>query len=90
MNDILIPFDELVSGLKKVLLHYGFEESRANRCATLFAKADLDGVRSHGVNRFPLFLEFIEKGFVKPQNSPTLASKIAVFERWMGIWVLEI
>lgn len=84
MNDILIPFDELVSTLRQVLLKFGFEESRANCCATLFAKADLDGVRSHGANRFPLFLEFIEKGYVKPQNSPTLASKIAVFERWDG------
>lgn len=84
MNDILIPFEELVFSLREVLLQYGFEESRSDRCAALFAKADLDGVRSHGVNRFPLFLEFIEKGYVKPQNSPTLASKIAVFERWDG------
>jgi 3-dehydro-L-gulonate 2-dehydrogenase len=84
MNDVLIPFDELVSKLKQVLLKFGFEESRANRCATLFAKTDLDGVRSHGVNRFPLFLEFIEKGYVKPENSPTRLSKTVLFERWDG------
>jgi 3-dehydro-L-gulonate 2-dehydrogenase len=84
MNDVLIPFDELVSKLKQVLLKFGFEESRADRCAQLFAQADLDGVRSHGVNRFPLFLEFIEKGYVKPENSPTLLSEIVLFERWDG------
>jgi 3-dehydro-L-gulonate 2-dehydrogenase len=84
MNDVLISFEELVSKLKQVLLKFGFEKSRADRCATLFAKADLDGVRSHGVNRFPLFLEFIEKGFVKPENSPTLLSEIVLFERWDG------
>ena len=84
MNDLQIPFDELVSKLKQVLMKFGFEESRADQCATLFAKTDLDGVRSHGVNRFPLFLEFIEKGYVKPGNSPTLLSKTALFERWDG------
>ncbi|WP_111671370.1 3-dehydro-L-gulonate 2-dehydrogenase [Algoriphagus litoralis] len=84
MKDVLIPFDELVSALKQILLQVGFEESRADRCATLFAKADLDGVRSHGINRFPLFLEFIEKGYVKPKNSPTLFSEIVLFERWDG------
>jgi 3-dehydro-L-gulonate 2-dehydrogenase len=84
MNDILISFEELVSKLRQVLLKFGFEESRADHCANLFAKADLDGVRSHGVNRFPLFLEFIEKGYVKPANSPRLLSKIGMFERWDG------
>lgn len=84
MNDVLIPYDELVSTLKEVLLKYGLEDSRADRCATLFAKADLDGVRSHGVNRFPLFLDFIEKGYVKPENSPTLRNEIMLFERWDG------
>lgn len=84
MNDVLIPFHELVSNLKQILLKFGFEESGADRCATLFAKADLDGVRSHGVNRFPLFLEFIDKGYVKPENSPTLLSEIVLFERWDG------
>lgn len=84
MSDLRISFDELVSNLRQVLLKFGFEESRADRCAVLFAKADLDGVRSHGINRFPLFLEFIEKGYVKPENSPTLLSEILLFERWDG------
>lgn len=84
MNDVLVSFDELVSTLKHVLLKFGFDESRANQCAKLFAKTDLDGVRSHGVNRFPLFLEFIEKGYVNPGNSPTLLSKTVLFERWDG------
>jgi 3-dehydro-L-gulonate 2-dehydrogenase len=84
MNDILVSFDELVENLKRILQLVGFEESRANHCATLFAKADLEVVRSNGVNRFPLFLEFIEKGYVKPTNSPTLLSEIGPFERWDG------
>lgn len=84
MKDLNIPLEQLTDTLKRLLLNVGFEETRAQLCAQLFAQTDLDGVRSHGVNRFPLFLEFIRKGFVKPANSPSLQSKTAMFERWDG------
>lgn len=84
MNDILIPFDELTKTLENILLKIGFEEERAQRSALLFAKADLDGVRSHGVNRFFLFLDFIKKGLVKPEKEPIALSQLAMFERWDG------
>ncbi|UZD24516.1 3-dehydro-L-gulonate 2-dehydrogenase [Algoriphagus halophytocola] len=84
MNDLKIPFEELKATLFRVLLKYGFTEERARQCAALFAKTDLDGVRSHGVNRFPLFLEFIKRGHVKPEKTPSIQSKISMFERWDG------
>ncbi|OOG68766.1 3-dehydro-L-gulonate 2-dehydrogenase [Algoriphagus sp. A40] len=84
MSDLIIPFFEVQQTLQSILIQYGFSEDRAKLCAELFAKTDLDGVRSHGVNRFPLFLDFIQKGYVKPDNSPSLKSKTAMFERWDG------
>ena len=84
MVDLSIPFDEVSKTLKEILLKYGFTEERAQRCAHLFAKADLDGVRSHGVNRFFLFLDFIKKGLVKPDQEPAALSQLAMFERWDG------
>ena len=84
MNELKITFEELRDTLCKVLILYGFDEERAWKCATLFAKTDLDGVRSHGINRFLLFLEFIRKGHVKPANVPSLQSKVSMFERWEG------
>lgn len=84
MSDLKIPFFEVQFTLQSILSKYGFSENRAKLCSELFAKTDLDGVRSHGVNRFPLFLEFIKKGHVKPDNFPTLQSRIAMFERWDG------
>lgn len=84
MSDLKIPFFEVQHTLQVLLAKFGFSEERAKLCAELFAKADLDGVRSHGVNRFPLFLEFIQKGYVKPANSPSLLNKTAMFERWDG------
>ncbi|MEB2786346.1 3-dehydro-L-gulonate 2-dehydrogenase [Algoriphagus persicinus] len=84
MNDLQIPFEQISSTLKEILLKYGLEEERAQRCALLFAKADLDGVRSHGVNRFFLFLDFIKKGLVNPEKEPLIVSQLGMFERWDG------
>ncbi|PZX61320.1 3-dehydro-L-gulonate 2-dehydrogenase [Algoriphagus ratkowskyi] len=84
MNDILIPFEELAKALENILLKRGFTAKRAQRCAHLFAKADLDGVRSHGANRFLLFLDFIKKGLVDPAKEPIALSQLAMFERWDG------
>jgi len=79
MNDILIPLDELAGTIEKVLLNNGFDKSRAKECALLFANTDLDGVRSHGINRFLLFLDFVKKGYVNPSKNPEIESSLGVF-----------
>ena len=84
MSDKLLSFSQLTSMLESILLKYGFESEKAKKCAQLFAKTDLDGVRSHGVNRFPLFLDFIRQGFVNPSAEPLQESSLGVFERWDG------
>ncbi|MEN2281346.1 3-dehydro-L-gulonate 2-dehydrogenase [Algoriphagus sp. SE2] len=85
MSDILIPFSEICQSLTTILRSYGLSSERAEACATLFAKADLDGVRSHGVNKFLKFIEFIRVGNVNPSNEPELEGSIGVFERWDGL-----
>ena len=53
---------EIQAVLEAALLKHGFGKSRAGLCARLFAETSLDGVYSHGLNRFPLFLSMIKKG----------------------------
>ena len=84
MQDIRVPFEELISALVFALKEYGFEEGKAKSCAMLFVKADLDGVRSHGVNRFLRFLEYIKSGHVNPNAEPIPRSQMQFFERWDG------
>ncbi|WP_017730473.1 3-dehydro-L-gulonate 2-dehydrogenase [Nafulsella turpanensis] len=79
-----VPFAELQQTLEKVLLRYGFSAERASLCATLFAKASLDGVASHGLNRFPLFLKLVEEGYIKVAAEPKLLGSFGPFERWDG------
>lgn len=84
MPDLLIPFPVLRQTLQQVLEQVGFEESRAALSAELFAKTDLDGVRSHGVERFDRLLQYIRAGVVLPDKTPVLLSKSGFFERWDG------
>ena len=62
----------------------GFSEDRSNLCARLFAEASRDGVYSHGLHRFPRFIETIKSGIVDVHASPTLITAFGALERWDG------
>jgi 3-dehydro-L-gulonate 2-dehydrogenase len=44
----------------------------------------VDGVNSHGINRFPRFIRSIIEGFVKPEAVPSLVHSIGSLEQWDG------
>jgi 3-dehydro-L-gulonate 2-dehydrogenase len=79
-----VTFEELKGELQRVLLGLGFEAERAELCARLFAETTRDGVYSHGLNRFPRFVEQIRKGVVKIHARPVLVQAIGAIERWDG------
>lgn len=79
-----LDFTEIKPVLEAVLLKHGFGNDRASLCAQLFTETSLDGVYSHGLNRFPLFLSAIEKGIVNPDNEPSLVRSLNSFEVWDG------
>ncbi|RPJ03562.1 MAG: 2,3-diketo-L-gulonate reductase, partial [Spirochaetaceae bacterium] len=43
----------------RILTKLGFSDERADECAAIFTINSLEGVYSHGVNRFPRFVEYI-------------------------------
>jgi 3-dehydro-L-gulonate 2-dehydrogenase len=79
-----IPYDELFDVLLGVLLKLGFEPQRGRLCAKLFAGASLDGVYSHGVNRFPQFVRMIQGGVIAVDAEPELVASFGSLERWDG------
>jgi 3-dehydro-L-gulonate 2-dehydrogenase len=79
-----IPFEELVSQFERVLRKYHFSPERAQLCAQLFAENSRDGVYSHGLNRFPTFIEYIQKGYVQLEASPQVEQSFGAWERWNG------
>ena len=79
-----ISYQEICDSLLRVLLKTGFANDRAELCARLFAETSLDGVYSHGVNRFPRFIETTRNGIVDIHARPQVVDSHGAFERWDG------
>jgi 3-dehydro-L-gulonate 2-dehydrogenase len=81
---IRIPYDKLKSEFFRILVKHGFSQAKADKCAEIFAMNCLDGVNSHGINRFPRFIKNIMGGFVIPDASPSLINAFGSLEQWEG------
>lgn len=79
-----VSYEELHQTLRRALLKVGFEQGRAELCARLFAETDRDGVYTHGLNRFPRFLEMMGKGLVDVSARPVRVEAHGALERWDG------
>lgn len=84
METLKIPYIQLLEAFGTVLIQKGFKKEKAWLGSKLFAQASLDGVASHGLNRFPFFIKMIEEGVVDVKAEPTLVGSFGVFERWDG------
>ena len=82
--EIRVPVDRVKNTLLEILGKFNFSPEKADRCSKLFIQASLDGVPSHGLDRFPVFIDMVKKGLVKPSADPELVFSFGVFERWNG------
>ena len=81
---VRLKYDQLKQEFIRVLLSRGFEPDVANESAIIFADTTLDGVYSHGVNRFPKVISYLDKGYINPKAKPTLVSALGAIEKWDG------
>jgi 3-dehydro-L-gulonate 2-dehydrogenase len=79
-----VPFEKLKAEFKRVLLSLNFTEEKAAQCAEIFAGNSRDGVYTHGLNRFPVFVEYVKNGFIKPDAEPTKEGGFGALEQWNG------
>lgn len=79
-----IKYDDMVAEFERILLSKGFDKETAHDSAVLFTQNSVDGIYSHGVNRFPRVISYIEKGYIKPDASPSLEGAFGALERWNG------
>ena len=81
---IRVSYEELFNEFKRVLVSRGFEEKMAADAATVFAQNSLDGIYSHGINRFPRVVSYLDKGEIKPENVASCIDAHGAMERWDG------
>jgi 3-dehydro-L-gulonate 2-dehydrogenase len=79
-----IPFEELKAEFKRILLSLNFTDVKAETCARIFAESSRDGVYTHGLNRFPSFVEYIQDGLVIPEAEPLKVNATGALEQWDG------
>src|ERR1700730_10025705 len=79
-----IRFDQMKGEFERVLLKLGFSDQRAEFCARIFAENSRDGVYSHGLNRFPIFVQMVKDGFIDSQAEPAHIGNNGLIECWDG------
>jgi 3-dehydro-L-gulonate 2-dehydrogenase len=77
-----VSYEQLKAEFKRVLLGRGLSEAKAEGCATLFADTTQTGVYSHGVNRFPRFIQQLDQGDIDPASEPERLLALGALEQW--------
>jgi 3-dehydro-L-gulonate 2-dehydrogenase len=83
-NTILISPQQMHERFVYILDGLNFTEEKANAIAEIFTANSVDGIYTHGVNRFPAFVQYVKLGHVKPDATPSLHHKFGAIEQWDG------
>jgi 3-dehydro-L-gulonate 2-dehydrogenase len=81
---IIIPAADMLQLFNTILQNQGFTPEKAMQCAEVFTNNSIDGVYTHGVNRFPRFIEYIQKGYININAEPTLKHQFGGIQQWEG------
>lgn len=81
---LYIQHQQMEAELYRVLVKYGFRDDKARTCAQIFTLNSLEGVYTHGVNRFPRFITYVQEGQVKPDGEPVCVHSMGSMEQWNG------
>jgi 3-dehydro-L-gulonate 2-dehydrogenase len=82
--DMKVTYEDMHAQFKHVLLSLNFTPSKAQQVSTIFAQNSRDGVYTHGLNRFPVFVQYVKDGLVKPDAEPTADEGMGLLERYDG------
>ncbi len=83
-NFLKIPYSTLETELVRVMIKNGFTDDKAKICATIFVSNSLDGVYSHGVNRFAKFIGGVKEGLIKADHEAVCKNAVGNIEQWDG------
>ena len=83
-DEIKVHYTDMEETFHDVLTRYSFNEDKAAMCARIFADNSLDGVYTHGVNRFARFIQMVIEKHVLPEKEPTKIAGFGGMEQWNG------
>jgi 3-dehydro-L-gulonate 2-dehydrogenase len=81
---VRIPLKSMSQQFMRVLTRQGFSQEKAEQCATIFAENSLDGVHTHGVDRFARFIRYVKEGHITIHAEPAKQHGNGAVEQWDG------
>lgn len=79
-----IAYEEALRVTRSALLKAGFTPEKAERLSGVFCQNTLEGVASHGLNRFPRFIREAQTGIVDVHAEPQTIAALGGMEVWDG------
>ncbi len=83
-ESITVPKEEMYNTFLRILSKNGFTKDEASVNAEVFTTNSVEGIYTHGVNRFARFIEYVQKGLTVPGASPVKTNGFAGIEQWDG------
>ncbi len=84
MTTMCVSFENMKQAFQRALVKVGFAPERAGQLAEIFAQNSLDGVASHGWNRFPVSMQHIARGYIDLAAEPEKVASLGAWEQWDG------
>ena len=79
-----IPFERAQACMQHVLMVHGCPEEKAEKTAREMARNSLEGVYTHGINRFSRLIRNIDEGIVLPEAEPAVEGRFGAAEQING------
>lgn len=79
-----LPYDVIQSRLFAITRKLGFDKEDARLISHTHTQSSCDGVASHGLNRFPRFVEYVQAGHIRIDGTMELIREMTTMERWDG------
>lgn len=79
-----IPASQVEAEFLRVLLKVGFTEDKAETIAQVFTENSIDGVYTHGVNRFSRFILYVQEKVIDVNAEPEIKHSTGALEQWNG------
>lgn len=78
----LVSLDKLHAEYQRILLKRGMDQHDADRLAQGFVDMANEGIYSHGINRFPVFISQVDQGQIDLHAKPECVNQIGALEQW--------
>lgn len=81
---VLVPVQQMQETFNAILLKHGYTNAKAAKLAEVFTQNTVDGIYTHGVYRFPRYIQYTKQQLINIDAEPSLKNKFGALEQWDG------